>query len=99
MIGKIPRSPYEILNLFVFSWSLSGRLSCVVLNIPRVRDAMYLLEPVWDLACLQCHLVVVRTLCGGELCILLGGSSIYLRFWFQNNGSAESAIWVCETLA
>ena len=46
MLGKFPRSPYEIQNLFEVGWSLSIRSYCIVLYIPRVRDSMDLLEPV-----------------------------------------------------
>lgn len=40
-------SPPEIQNLFEFPCSLPGRTSFVVLYIPRVRDAKYLIETVW----------------------------------------------------
>ena len=46
MIEKFLRPPSEIQNLFESTWSLSRRSFCVVLYIPRVRSAMYLVDPV-----------------------------------------------------
>lgn len=62
-------------------------------HIPRVRDVMYLVDPIWDLVCLQCHLVGVQTLSGGEICMLLGGPSRCSSLWFHNN----LVTWICSS--
>lgn len=43
--------------------------------------------------------MVLQTLYGGELGTLLRGSLSYSSLWFQNNGSHEFAVTVCEDLA
>ena len=60
MIGEFLRSPSEIQNIL----SLLGlyRDDYIELRyIQRIRDAMYLGEPIRIFGCLQGHLVVVRT--------------------------------------
>ena len=46
MIKEFPRSSTEISNLFESDLSLFRRSDCVVLYIPRVGDARYLVELV-----------------------------------------------------
>ena len=46
IMGKFLRSLSETRNLFELTWSLSGISSCDLIYIPRVRDGMYLVEPV-----------------------------------------------------
>ena len=55
-IGKFLMSPSEIRNTFDFSWSSSERPSFIIVHIPRVRDAMNLVEPVRDLLGLHASL-------------------------------------------